>query len=267
MNIGDRVRLKEDSEFWGQSDDTVGIIVSEFRSSDFADVKWATGTKRCYRKRDLKLVGPKFKAGDIVVNSAGEKDIVVFVFGMREYDMLGFSSPQEGFVAKRGGWKRLADWSLFKDTPPNRHITLKSGDKITFHYNGVAHKYGVTEGFCTCSGDNAKIFEVIGVNKEAFCKETYGYTPSQGAWPPAIKEGMNDIEALARCIVAIDERLVKMGGHTTLNGGSLSSKGKKYVCVRPKVKEGKDKITFTINLSESQSFQTKKDALRFLKKK
>ena len=56
FKVGDKVRLRKGSEYWGQSDDTTGVIidVDEIFTELPYEVKWGNGMNHlCYGEEDL----------------------------------------------------------------------------------------------------------------------------------------------------------------------------------------------------------------------
>jgi hypothetical protein len=86
--------------------------------------------------------------------------------------------------------------------------TVERGDTVIFNVKGERLEYMVDEntfgiwGHLSIIGDNEKIFTLLGVDKNQFCKQAYGYEPRKGEWPFA-----KDYPALTRCINALYDKI------------------------------------------------------------
>lgn len=84
-------------------------------------------------------------------------------------------------------------------------LTVKLNDQFNITCKGKRFIATVKECFILVkpvdgySTNNGMIFDLLGVNKYEYCKETYGYDPTMGSWPEC-KEG--DFAALTRTLEA-----------------------------------------------------------------
>jgi hypothetical protein len=65
LNVGDRVKLKEDSEYANQSKGTIGTIIDVRSDCDYIyQVRWSNGHLNCYRSVDIELVQKHYSLVD-----------------------------------------------------------------------------------------------------------------------------------------------------------------------------------------------------------
>jgi hypothetical protein len=86
-----------------------------------------------------------------------------------------------------------------------RDLELQDGDEVVFVVDGETYSYDVCESYLhnNGTGGNSVIFDVLGIpNKEAFCKDAYGYKPMGGDWPEFY---VDDYAALSRCVCKLFE--------------------------------------------------------------
>lgn len=56
IRVGLKVRLRKDSQFWGQSGDTAGVVESMSSSGLSVNILWGNGKQNVYGPNDLDLV-------------------------------------------------------------------------------------------------------------------------------------------------------------------------------------------------------------------
>lgn len=98
------------------------------------------------------------------------------------------------------------------------------GDKLVFHFPNFTQNYTVETSCCSeRTSMNGLIFRELKIHSSRirFCKQAYGEKAScSGMWPEytPLPEGRKE---LARCLLALDWKMAKVGGYTTLNGKRL----------------------------------------------
>ena len=96
--------------------------------------------------------------------------------------------------------------------------TLKHGNVVEFFIEEGAEalKYTVEGSHLSFDdGNNDTVFKKLGINKEKFCDQYYGYENLGGDWPE-YRDG--DYKALTRCVAALAKIIAERGGKTLVNG-------------------------------------------------
>jgi len=79
--------------------------------------------------------------------------------------------------------------------------TLAQDDTVIFTVGAETLTYTVRSNYLSISGDNDKIFILLGLDKNSFCVKHYGYDlPRAGVWPESKDE---DYPALTRVVNAL----------------------------------------------------------------
>lgn len=96
--------------------------------------------------------------------------------------------------------------------------TLRYGDEVVFYIKegGETLEYVVADSYLSFGGgDNDTVFIELGIAKNAFCNQHYGYTNLGRDWPECRKR---DYKALTRCVAALAKVVAERGGKTLVNG-------------------------------------------------
>jgi hypothetical protein len=127
----------------------------------------------------------KFKVGDKVRSKeTGEIEIVKLVPGMKEYDKIGFSSAEKGFVLGIDDWEWQEDWELVSQDD-NQYLKKGTrvrilvdegldGDKVTCH-TGVIEDEEDEDGVYGVRTDDKDYYMVKTSDVEEIKEEKWHY--------------------------------------------------------------------------------------------